>query len=142
MRDLFAGALAAIVHGTFGWVDMRDVAAVIVAAINHGRTGENYLIGGHHASIADLAALCAQISGRSAPRVVLPIWTAFLGPPFQQAFARISGKPPHYTYESLMTLKHGNHVFVADKAKAELRHAPRPLEETLRDVYTWRRERD
>ncbi len=142
LRDLFASKLPALVDGAFDWVDARDLAAAIIAAIDHGRTGENYLIAGHGASIFELAALCARASGKSAPRVVLPIWTAVLGLPFLQAYARLSGQRPLYTYESLMILKHGDTMIAADKAKTELGYAPRPLEETVRDVYAWWHGRD
>src|SRR5439155_1296414 len=70
---MFRGRMPVTVHGAFDWVDVRDVAAASITATERGRRGENYLIGGHRASVTDLARLAADVSGRTPPRVVAPL---------------------------------------------------------------------
>jgi dihydroflavonol-4-reductase len=127
----------ALVQGGFDWVDARDLVEGTAAALEKGRSGERYILSGHWASIAQLAAICARFSGKRPPRLVLPLGLALLGLPFLQAYSRLAGSPPLYTYESLMTLKHSNRHCSHEKARRELGYHPRPLEETVRGVYEW-----
>ncbi len=66
LLDLQRGALPALVAGGFDWVDARDVCAAAIAAEDRGRRGERYLLSGSYASVVDLAALVAEISGTPA----------------------------------------------------------------------------
>ncbi len=87
-----------------------------------------------------LAAICARFSGKRPLRLVLPLWLALLGLPLLQAYSRLAGTPPLYTYESLMTLKHSNRHCSHEKARRELGYQPRPLEQTVRAVHEWHEE--
>ena len=49
-----------------------DVAAGIVAALERGRPGERYILGGQNLTIRQLADLCLQLVGRHARIVTLP----------------------------------------------------------------------
>src|SRR5205085_6464783 len=69
---MFKGRLPVSVTGTFDFVDVRDAAAALLAAAEQGRRGENYLVGGHRASVTELGRLAAHISGRRPPRLVAP----------------------------------------------------------------------
>ncbi len=63
MGSFFLGlrnrSFPALVAGSFDWVDVRDVAATLIAAADHGRTGRVYLVNGHRASLRELAAVAA-----------------------------------------------------------------------------------
>jgi dihydroflavonol-4-reductase len=133
---LYRRALPALVRGGFDWVDVRDVAAAALAAEEKGRSGENYLISGQWRSMEELADLAEAITGVRRPRMVSPIWLARAGAPFQTAFNRARGKRPLYTGESLSALQ-ANRAISHEKASRDLGHAPRPLEDTVRDIYEW-----
>ncbi len=134
---LLEGRFPALVRGGFDWVDARDLVAGAAAALQKGRSGQRYILSGHWASIAELADLCARFTGRTPPRLVLPIWAALLGLPLLQAYSFLASTPPLYTYEALMTLKHSNRHCSSEKARRELGYRPRPLEETVRDTLAW-----
>ena len=53
-------------------VDVRDVARGHVLALEHGRRGERYLLGGIDLSLRDLFARVAAAAGRPAPRLRVP----------------------------------------------------------------------
>ena len=133
---LWKGTLPALVHGAFDFVDVRDVAGGLVAAAERGGRGESYLLGGHFCRIAEIAAVAAGVTGRHHARPTLPMWLARVGVPFMRLAAAAARTEPLYTAESLAVLRVGR---VVDHAKAgrDLGFAPRPLEESVADVYRW-----
>jgi dihydroflavonol-4-reductase len=67
------GRVRAFVAGTgLNVVDVRDVARGHVLALEHGRRGERYLLGGFDLSLRDLFARVAAAAGRPAPRLRVP----------------------------------------------------------------------
>jgi dihydroflavonol-4-reductase len=132
---LFQARLPVTVRGAFDWVDVRDVAAALMAATEQGRTGENYLIGGHRASVAELARLSAAASGRTPPRLSAPLAPVKLA---ARAAVRVAG--PRRAGRLLLTPE-SLHALATDpvvdcsKAAAELGYRPRPLAETVADLH-------
>jgi dihydroflavonol-4-reductase len=138
--DLFKGRFPALVGGAgFNWVDVRDVVASALAAECRGRTGEHYLLTGHWRSLVELAQLWGRVSGAKIPRLVAPMGLARAAAPFAATWARLWGRRPLFTPDSLRVLRNHRHISHAC-ANAELGHNPRPLEETLRDTYQWFRQ--
>ena len=48
------------------------MAAGIVAALDRGRLGESYVIGGENLRLIDAMRVAARLGGRSLPRLALP----------------------------------------------------------------------
>ncbi len=140
LRDLQRGTLPALVSGGFDWVDARDVCAAALVAESRGRRGERYLLSGAYASVADLAALVAEVSGTRAPRVVLPQWLVRPLAPLSELWSEVTGAVPRFTRDSMVALRTGNPAVRHDKASAELGHAPRPLRTTVEDTLRWFRD--
>jgi dihydroflavonol-4-reductase len=128
--------MPALVTGGFDWVDARDVALGAVAAAERGRRGENYILSGRFASLAELARQWAEVTGTPAPRVVLPMALARLLAPLGTLAGRLTGSEPLYTGESLRALR-ANARNLHDKAARELGYAPRPLRETLEATWAF-----
>lgn len=132
---MFRGRMPISVTGAFDWVDVRDVATALTAAAERGRTGENYLIGGHRASVAELGRLAAQVSGHRPPRLVVP-----LGPVRVAAEAAVRIAGPKRAGRLLLTPE-SLHALATDpvvdysKAVAELGYRARPLAETVADLH-------
>ena len=55
--DVVNGKLPALIPDGFDFVDVRDVVSSALAAEEKGRTGENYLLGGHPHSVTELVEL-------------------------------------------------------------------------------------
>jgi dihydroflavonol-4-reductase len=132
---MFRGRLPVSVSGSFDWVDVRDVAAAVVAAADRGRTGENYLVGGHRAPFRELGRLAAEVSDRKPPRLVAPVAAVKLA---AVAAVRLAGPRRAgrllLTPESLHALE-TDPVVDHSKAAAELGYRPRPLAETVADLH-------
>jgi dihydroflavonol-4-reductase len=53
-------------------VDVRDVARGHLLALERGRSGERYILGGADLTLAELFAAIAELAGRPRPRVAVP----------------------------------------------------------------------
>jgi dihydroflavonol-4-reductase len=136
---LWRRRLPAVVAGGFDWVDVRDVVAGMRAAARRGRTGENYLLPGHGLAMPDLAGLARACSDVPVTRRTAPVWTVRLCAPLATVIAARSPHPLLPTRESLRAL-HNFPTVDGAKAARELGHRPRPLEETVADLYRFFRE--
>ena len=134
--DLYHGTLPTLIDGGFDWVDVRDVALGILSAAERGRVGENYLLSGHYHTVLELAEMSERITGVRRPRIVAPMWLARGWAPFQMGIDRMLKRPLLYTPESLEALR-GNRQISHAKAASELQYAPRAIEDSIRDVYSW-----
>lgn len=137
LRAACRGRMPAVVPGGFDWVDVRDVAAAFIAAGERGRAGESYLIGGRHATVAEITGIAAEVAGRRAPRFTVPTGAARLlaAASVGVVRGRRAGRLM-LTPESLRALALDAEV-VTVKARHELGHSPRPLTDTIGDLYRW-----
>lgn len=133
------GKLPALVQGGFNWVDVRDVVAATIRAEQQAPSGTKYLLSGHWVSVAEIAAMVAEITGVPAPSFTCPTWLALCGAPLLSSFDRLRGRQPLYTTMSIKSLQYHRHVS-HEKATRELGYQPRPFRETLADTLQWFRE--
>ena len=135
--DIYNHKIPSLVPGGYDWVDVRDIVAAAISAIDKGRTGEKYLLAGHWHSLQEFSALIQSHTGRKTVNTVLPMWIARIGLPFITLYSRLSGTKPLYTSESLTIISEGNRMISNEKARKELNFNPRPLTDTLKDFLTW-----
>lgn len=132
LLDAACGKLPASVRGKFDMVDVRDVARGFLLAAEKGRTGHNYLLGGHRYDLFDAQVRTAEIAGQKGPRVAIPLALLAATAPLIDPVARLFGS------ESFAPAALENLVMspVVDRTKAgaELGYEPRPIEETLHDL--------
>ena len=130
------GKIPAFVDTGLNLVHVDDVAAGHVLAMEKGRIGERYILGGEDVSLRQMLADIARLTGRRAPTVNLPraplyplAWAA-------EAVARITGKEPFVTRDALKMASH--HMFFSSaKAKRELGYTARPYVEAIADALAW-----
>jgi dihydroflavonol-4-reductase len=73
VRGVASGRFRATLRsGGLNLVDVRDVARGHVLALDRGRAGERYLLGGEDATLEEVFALVARAAGRRPPRLRLP----------------------------------------------------------------------
>jgi dihydroflavonol-4-reductase len=128
------------VPGGYNWVDVRDIVQGAIAAMDRGRKGERYILGGKWVSVTNLARIVEKVSGKKVTRFQIPTGLARVGVPFIKAYAKITNQEPLYTGESLTTLVEVNKKISSMKAEKELGYHSRDLEFTVRDTIEWFRE--
>jgi NAD+-dependent farnesol dehydrogenase len=105
ISDHLAGRLPGVVGGghiwSFAYVD--DVAAACVAAVERGRTGEHYLLGGENAPQMRVFEIVRALTGRRLPRR-LPGWLAAIGATADELRATWFGGTPLLTTGTLEIL--------------------------------------
>ncbi|MDD7400960.1 MAG: NAD-dependent epimerase/dehydratase family protein [Eubacteriales bacterium] len=139
VRDFLRGKLTTLVQGGYDFVDVRDVADGLLAALFQGDSGESYILSGHYLSIEDLIKLAAKASGRTPIRRVLRLGLVKLFVPLVEWWGKLRKRRPLYTAYSLYTLN-ANANFSHAKASARLGYHPRPLKETVEDTVQFIRD--
>ena len=126
------------VAGGYNFVDVRDVASAVVAALTRARRGERYLLPGHQVSARHLAELITEVGGTRPPWLTVPLWAMRLGLPLVEALARATRRPPFYNRHILRILEAASD-FSHAKAQRELGFSPRPLRQSLADACAFYR---
>jgi dihydroflavonol-4-reductase len=73
VRGVASGRYRATLRsGGLNLVDVHDVARGHVLALERGRSGERYLLGGVNLTLSEVFALIARAAGRRPPRIRLP----------------------------------------------------------------------
>ena len=137
LLDFLAGRIPVLSPGGFDWVDSRDVAAAAMAAMVHGYPGEAYLISGRFATLRELAQLIGRVSQRPMPSHTLPFWFLKSITPVLEGWSRLSGRKALFTREALSHVESGHPAVSHAKAARDFGYKPRPLEETVQDMYRW-----
>jgi len=133
--DLKNRSLPSLIAGEFDFVDVRDVARGLILAWQKGNSGENYLLGGRTATIKELAQIATDFTSIPPPSITCPMWLARASAPLAEFWSRISRTEALFTRESLATLQRQRKISSA-KALSDWGYAPRPLEESIADLYT------
>ena len=135
MRQFVAGKLPAKAMTSLGinFVHRDDVVAGILLALDKGRPGDAYILGGEICTVDDFIATLARVTGRRPPRFTMPTLMLKLSAPLGPVLAPRLGFPPNLR-ELIAASDHVTYWARDDKAKAELGYAPRGLEAGLRDT--------
>ena len=140
VADFLARRLPGIPPGGTTLVDVRDVAAGMLAIARSGVAGRRYLVGGRFATLAEVFGFLARISGVPAPRLRIPYPMAITVAWTAEKWAQLTGNSTAMSLEGVRMMKYGLNVTSA-RAEMELGVRFRPLEETLRDSVAWFRAR-
>ena len=136
IRDAAAGRVPAYIDTGLNVVHVDDVAEGHALALERGRIGERYILGGENLLLKDLLALVAEVVGRRPPRIELPeavVWPAAW---FMEGLARLTGIPPMMTRDHLKMARK-KMFFSSAKAMTELGYAPRPVRQAIEDAVAW-----
>ncbi|NJM06011.1 SDR family oxidoreductase [Candidatus Gracilibacteria bacterium] len=123
-------------RGSIDIVDARDVATAMVNAVEHGRPGERYIIGGTQTTIAALHDTIAQVSGVPAPAINLPTGLVTVLAHLSDAIASTTRQRSAIPLAGIRTLTANKSVSSA-KAARELGARFRPLRATIHDTIAW-----
>ena len=134
-----SGRMPAYVDTGLNLVHVDDVAEGHVRALQRGRIGETYILGGENVTLEQILSDIAQICGRHAPRFRLPRRPLYPVAFVAEAIASVTGKEPLFTADALRMAKH-RMFFDSAKAQRELGYSTRPYKAALEDAISWFRE--
>jgi dihydroflavonol-4-reductase len=134
-----AGRVPAFVETGLNMVHVDDVAMGHLAALERGRVGERYILGGQDASLSEILATIAGQIGRRPPRIKIPRAAVYPVALVAQQIANRTGREPFITVDGLRMSKN-RMFFTAAKAERELGFHARPYAEGIRDAIAWFRE--
>jgi len=118
-------------------VDVRDVAAGLILAMEHGRIGHRYILGGESTSLKKILQLMATISGRRCVSVPVPGRVAEMAAEMLEFISdHVTRRPPSGTAEGVRIALRARELSI-EKAQSELGYEPRPIEPALRDTIAY-----
>lgn len=121
----------------FSIVDVDDVAQGHIAAMERGKIGERYILGGENLSLHDFYALLADVTGLAEPGDELSRGKANLIASVSELVSWWKGHAPLLT-RKMVENYYGNYVFVSSaKARRELGYEPRSAREALARACRW-----
>jgi len=120
--------------GNYAFVD--DLVQGHILAMEKGRVGERYILGGENISLKGLYRLVDEISGKKHFQISLPPWLAMAYGHALRAFAGWFGVYPQITPGWVETFLQ-DWAYTCAKAERELGYRITPLREGIRLTYEW-----
>ena len=119
LREAKRGHIPVIPQGGVNFVAVQDVVAGHIAAVEKGRAGERYILGGENLTNRQTTEMACEIVGVKPPRFTQPRWTipiAALGARWHRGDRRAEVAPERRT-----DAPHGEYIyFDSSKAQREL----------------------
>ena len=131
-----SGRMPAFVDSGLNLVHVDDVAAGHLRALERGRIGERYILGGQDISLKEMLRTIADLAGRRPPLVRLPRAPLFPLAWANEQWARATGRDPFLTLDGLRMARHAM-FYSSAKAERELGHVARPYPEAIADAIRW-----
>jgi dihydroflavonol-4-reductase len=131
---LRGGSLQIYLDFIVNFVDVRDVATGLILAMEKGRVGHRYVLGGDSLPLRQILALMASISGRRKVLVSLPGPLAELAASIIELTADyVTRRTPSATVEGVRIARRAI-ALSSEKARRELGYVPRPIVPLLQEI--------
>lgn len=128
--------------GGINFVDARDAAAGAILAMERGRAGARYLLGGPNWTMQEFFSRLGRVSGVRPPTARIPDGAARFGARLVDRIYRLGGPERRSPLEPVgVEMAQRFWYFTSDRARSELGWEPRDPMETLNDTVAWLRER-
>ena len=118
-------------HGGFSIVDVDDVVAGHVLAMERGRIGQRYILGGTNTTTEQLFSTLSEITGLRGPGPRVSSSLVALAGASSEIYARLSRRPPKLSYKFARDFVGAFAWVTSRKAEDELGYTHRPLRVTL-----------
>jgi dihydroflavonol-4-reductase len=135
--DFLKRKFPAYVETGLNLVDVRECARGHVAALERGKTGERYILGGEDLTLKQILDMLGRITGLPSPKVKLPYFFAFATGVVDEAITgRLLRREPRATVD---TVRMGKKKMYASSGKAERELGWKivPVEGALRRAVEW-----
>jgi dihydroflavonol-4-reductase len=137
--DFMKGRMPAYIETGLNIVDVDDVAAGHLLAMEKGRTGERYILGGKNLMLREVLEILSRLSGVKAPTIELPRLAILPLAYLNLWVANMTGQPPRIPLEGVKMAKYKMH-YNCSKAIRELGIPQTPPEVALEKAVRWFRD--
>ena len=135
-----SGKIPAYVDSGLNVVHVDDVADGHLLAIQRGKEGEKYILGGENLTLLQILTIIADISGRRPPNIKIPHGLALSIAYISEIWARcITGTEPFATIDSVKMAQKPM-FYNSEKAITELGYKTRPIKQAFVDSVHWFKE--
>jgi dihydroflavonol-4-reductase len=135
--DFLKRKFPAYVETGLNLVDARECARGHIGALEKGKSGERYILGGENLTLKQILDKLGVIAGLPSPKVKLPYFVAYAaGAVDEMVQGRLLGREPRATIE---TVRMGKKKMWASSGKAErdLGWKTAPVDDALRRAVAW-----
>ena len=101
--DMANGKRKLMPNWGYNFIDVRDLCDAAISAVENGRTGQNYIIGGDYHMYLYIGELIGEKLGRKVVFGALPEFITYLPLPFEYLRALITNKPRVLTLDAIHT---------------------------------------
>jgi len=134
--DFMKGRMPAYIETGLNIVDVDDVAAGHLLAMEKGRQGERYILGCRNLMLKDVFDILSGLTGIKAPSLRLPRSAVLPLAYVNQWIANLTGQPPRIPLEGVKMAKYRMH-YDCSKAIRELGIPQTPPEAALEKAVQW-----
>jgi dihydroflavonol-4-reductase len=133
------GKMPAYIDTGLNVVHVDDVARGHLLALENGKIGERYVLGGDNLALAEILTTIAKTVGRRPPVVKLPRLPLYPLAVVAEVWGRLSGHEPLLTLDGLKMAK-WHMWFNSAKAEQALGYRHRPADQAINDAIRWFRD--
>ena len=135
--DFLNGRIPGFVNTVLNVAHVDDVAAGHVLALEKGRTGRSYILGGENLSLQGLLSELASITGLPEPRIRVPRSLSLAVAALSETVeGKLLRRHPSVPLEAAR-MSTSQMSFDDKRAREELGYVPRPAAEALEDSARW-----
>lgn len=136
--DYLKGKTIGILGGDKVWsyAYIKDLTDGIIKAIEKGKVGDRYIMGGENKSLLELYSYISEVSGKKLLNRKLPYWVAYLFGFLHYWRAEFFGIEPLITHEVVNIFKH-HWAYDSSKAMRELGYRITPFSEGMKITIEW-----
>lgn len=135
--DFMKGRMWAYIETGMNLIDVDDVAAGHLLAMERGRLGERYILGHHNLSLREIFGILSRLTGIRAPRIKLPREAILpLAHANRWLADYVTHRPPRIPLEGVRMAKYCMH-YDCGKAVRELGLPQTPVDVALEKAVRW-----
>lgn len=137
--DFMKGRMLAYIETGMNLIDVDDVAAGHLLAMQKGRVGERYILGNKNLTLKEVFDILSPLTGVKAPHLKLPREFVLPLAYLNEAMAYVTNIPPRIPLDGVRMAKYKMH-YDCSKALRELGLPRTPVEVALEKAVKWFRQ--
>jgi dihydroflavonol-4-reductase len=134
--EFLKGAFPMIAHTRLNFVDVRDVAAGHLLALDRGIGGQRYIIGCQNLSLREFLARLERFGEHRVPKLVSPYLLSRIIAEVSERAAKLNDREPLAAREAVKASRHIS-FFSSSKAIFQIGYQPNGIERAIDDAVAY-----